>query len=295
VDNLCHTLTGAAFAEAGLKRATPLGSATLMIAANLPDVDVLVFATDVPSVAFRRGWTHSLLAQAILPAMLAAIMLWLGRGRGARPGPLLLLSYIGVFSHVGLDLLNNYGVRLLMPFSGRWFYGDAVFIIDVWLWLMLGSGVWIAWSRERVRPARVALVVAAMYIGAMVVSARLAREIVRDEWRARQDREPHALMVGPSMNPFYRIVIVDAGEEYATGVFRWLPRAVTFDRESVPKNDRHPSVRAAIAGDPRVRGVLTWARFPSYRVEPTSRGDVVRLRDLRFGERVGAVTTVVPK
>ena len=55
MDNVCHTLVGAAFGEAGLKRRTRFGGATLMIAANLPDLDVLVFTTDVPSVAFRRG------------------------------------------------------------------------------------------------------------------------------------------------------------------------------------------------------------------------------------------------
>ena len=34
-----------------------------MIAANLPDVDVLAFATGIPPVALRRGWTHVVLAQ----------------------------------------------------------------------------------------------------------------------------------------------------------------------------------------------------------------------------------------
>src|SRR6185295_11108606 len=53
VDNLCHTLVGAALGEAGLKRRTAFGDATLMIASNLPDMDVLVFATGTPSVAFR--------------------------------------------------------------------------------------------------------------------------------------------------------------------------------------------------------------------------------------------------
>src|SRR5215510_3396949 len=58
MDNLCHTLVGAALGEAGLKRRTRFGNATLMIASNLPDVDVLVFASNTPPVAFRRGWTH---------------------------------------------------------------------------------------------------------------------------------------------------------------------------------------------------------------------------------------------
>ncbi len=35
-----------------------------------------------------------------------------------------------------------------MPFSNRWFYGDALYIVDPWLYLMLGAGVWLA-SRAR--------------------------------------------------------------------------------------------------------------------------------------------------
>jgi inner membrane protein len=289
VDNLCHTLAGAAFAEAGLKRTTRFGSATLMIAANLPDVDALVFATDMPSVAFRRGWTHGVLAQALLPLVFATAMFWIGRRRGARFGPIVLLSYIGVLSHVALDLLNNYGVRLLMPFSGHWFYGDSVFIIDVWLWLMLAAGAWLAWSRDRPRAARAALLVAVVYLGGLVMSARVAREYVVNQWRAEQGTAPRALMVGPvPLTPFRRAVIVDAGDAYATGTFRWFPRGVTFGRR-VEKNDRHPAVRTVIAGDARLRAMLTWARFPYYEVESTAEGEVVTARDLRFGDRVGAV------
>ncbi len=72
MDNVCHTLVGAALGEAGLKHRTRFGLATLMVASNLPDVDVLVFATSTPSVAFRRGWTHGVLADALLPALLTA-------------------------------------------------------------------------------------------------------------------------------------------------------------------------------------------------------------------------------
>ena len=58
MDNLCHTLTGAALGRAGLADKTPFGMVTLMVAANLPDVDVAVFLTDTLPMSFRRGWTH---------------------------------------------------------------------------------------------------------------------------------------------------------------------------------------------------------------------------------------------
>ncbi len=293
MDNLCHTLVGAACGEAGLKRRTALGQATLIVAANLPDIDVLVFATDIPSVAFRRGWTHGILAQALLPIALAAVVAMVGRSKGARFAPLLLLSYVGVLSHVALDLLNNYGVRLLMPFSGRWFYGDSVFIVDVWLWLTLGIGVCWGYARGSARAARASIAVATVYILAMVVSARFARSVVAGEWQATRGAEPAALMVGPvPITPFRRTVIVDAGDHYVTGTF-YFPRRVEFDPLTIPKRSTDPFVRRAADTDRHVQGVLIWARFPYFHVEPSPDGAVVTVRDVRFGNRVGGVTTKV--
>src|SRR5437762_884620 len=176
MDNLCHTLVGAALGEAGLKRQTRLGSATLMIASNLPDIDVLVFGTSTPSVAFRRGWTHGVLADVFLPLLLAGIIVLASRRRGGvRPMQILALSYLGVILHVLMDLLNNYGVRLLMPFSQHWFYGDVLFIIDPWLWIVLGAGIWFARQWRSAKPARGALLLATVYVAIMIVSARAAR------------------------------------------------------------------------------------------------------------------------
>ena len=301
MDNLCHTLVGAAFGEAGLERRTRFANPVLMIAANLPDIDVLSFVADTPAVALRRGMTHGVLAQALLPVILTVIVLLLDRWRpardgtsGARAAPLLLLSYIGVLSHVGLDWLNNYGVRLLMPYSDRWFYGDSVFIVDPWLWLALGLGVFLARRRARPMLATVSLLAATIYIGAMVVSAQRARAHVVNAWTRDHGRPPHALMVGPAfLNPFRRTIILDEGGGYRTGRFAWWPRQVTLDEEVVPTNE---SVSAAVRAreDPDVRAVLLWARFPFYRFSRVEGGTRVSLADLRFGNRVGGISVVVP-
>ena len=54
MDNVCHTLVGAALGRAGLAQRTRFGAAALMISANIPDLDVLVFATNTIAVSFRR-------------------------------------------------------------------------------------------------------------------------------------------------------------------------------------------------------------------------------------------------
>lgn len=320
MDNVCHTLVGAAFGRAGLARRTRFGSATLMISANLPDVDVLVFASSMPSVAFRRGWTHGVLAQALLPVALAALMVLIGRlRRDDQAGPpvrlrwLLALSYIGVISHVCLDLLNNYGIRLLAPLDWRWFYGDAVFIIDPSLWMMLGLGIWLAGTGAKVRgfegakvgagarvrayagagAARVALLVAFAYIIAMLATARVARERVIEAWRVEHGAEPAALMVGPvPVTPLQRQIIVDAGDRYETGTLRWFPARVTFDPRRVPKNDGDPRVSRA-RDTPNIRAFLVWSRFPFWTFDAVPGGTRVSVTDMRFAMRGGFTESAV--
>ena len=301
MDNLCHTLTGAALSEAGLKERTRFAGAALMIAANLPDIDVLAFMTGTPSVAIRRGWTHGVLAQALLPVFLTAGFLMLDRwrpprrdGARVRGAALLLLGYIGVLSHVAMDWLNNYGVRLLMPYSGRWFYGDSIFIVDPWLWLTFATGAVLARRARRPAIAAAAVVVAALYIAAMVMSARAARQFVIESWTTAEGRPPVQLMVGPvPIDPLRRTVIVDAGDYYRRGTFSWIPRRLTLNPARIPKNDRDPAAVQAQA-DRQFKAILVWARFPYYELTKDPDGVRVTVADMRFGPRLFKATTIIP-
>jgi inner membrane protein len=296
MDNVCHTLVGAACGAAGLNRRTRFGAATLMISANIPDLDVLVFATSTPWIEFRRGWTHGILAQIVLPVVLTAAVSLFDRARrtrgaeGDRPfraGWTLLLAFVGVYSHVFLDYLNNYGVRLATPFSWQWFYGDSIFIVDPWMWMMMAAGIWLTGTRGTTRPARVALLVMSCYIAVMVVSGWIARGIVISSWKRAHGVEPQALMVGPlPLVPFSRQVIVDAGDHYEYGVFSWVQAGVSLVPEQIPKNDRAPEVAAA-RSDNNIRAFLVWSRFPFWTIESTPAGTRVKVSDMRFAGRNG--------
>lgn len=301
MDNVCHTLVGAACGAAGLNRRTRYGAATLMISANLPDLDVLVFATNTPWIEFRRGWTHGIVAQIALPVAWTAIV-WLydrfSRSRGAdgdrafHPGWTLLLALVGIYTHVFLDLLNNYGVRLASPVSWQWFYGDAVFIVDPWMWIMLGVGVWLTGSRGQARPARLALVGVTVYTVVMLLSTSVARGIVASGWKDARGVAPRALMVGPvPVWPFSRQVIIDAGDHYETGLFSW-GRAVTFYPERIPKNSDAPQVAAA-RRDENIRAFLVWSRFPFWTIESTPTGTRVTVSDMRFPGRNGFAASTI--
>ncbi len=159
MDPLTHSLTGAVLADTGLARRTPLAATTLILAANLADIDVLShLAGSDAALGLRRGLTHGILAMVLLPPLLAGAIAsfhrrWRWRHRPHAPtvgfARLVPLAYLGFASHPLLDWLTTYGIRWLMPFDNRWFYGDAVFIIDPWLWLGLGGAVFLRHSRSR--------------------------------------------------------------------------------------------------------------------------------------------------
>jgi len=162
MDNLTHSLVGALIGQTGLKKKTGLAMPALIIGANLPDVDAACFfwLEGVEHLAFRRGITHGPPALVLLPLILAGLLWSWDRWqtlRGKRPegrlpvhfGWLYALAFVSCLSHPALDLLNVYGIRLLEPFSSRWFYGDVLFIIDVWLWLLMGIGLWLSFRMEK--------------------------------------------------------------------------------------------------------------------------------------------------
>jgi inner membrane protein len=69
------------------------------------------------------------------------------------------LIAIALASHLALDSLNSYGVHPFYPFRNTWSFGDAVFILEPWLWLILGLAV--VWN-GRTRAARLAAALPAL-------------------------------------------------------------------------------------------------------------------------------------
>ena len=61
---------GATISKAGAERTTPLATATLVAAANAPDIDIFAYSHgEYFALSFRRGITHG------LPALLVLLVL----------------------------------------------------------------------------------------------------------------------------------------------------------------------------------------------------------------------------
>ena len=99
-------------------------------------------------------------------------------------------------------------------------------------------------------------------------------------------------MVGPvPFNPFVREFVVEQGEHYRVGIFRWFPTP-TVDLNAVATYPRlrpsHPAVPLAV-DTPLARRFLNWARFPTFEVEQQGQGHaLVHVVDLRYAREPGA-------
>lgn len=285
MDNLTHSLVGALLGQAGLKRKTGLAMPALIIGANLPDVDAACFfwLEGTEHLGFRRGITHGPPALVLLPLILAGLLWSFDRwqaSRGKRPEGrlpvnfkwLFLLSFFGCLTHPALDWLNVYGIRLLEPFSSQWFYGDTLFIIDVWLWALLGLATWFSLRREKrggewMKPARIAMVVALGYIG---LNGAITRQ-AETELRA----SPTGIdIVIASPVPFWfwqREMISGGNGLYTLNEDTTLP-GVPIDRCELTT----PSTRNS-----QVQAFLFWSRTPY--IVPRDDG-TLWLQDARFSD-----------
>ncbi len=299
LDNLAHSLAGAALAQAGLKQKTGFATATLILAANLPDVDALGLLVG-ENLAWRRGWTHGPIAMLVLPPLLVAAMVlfdrWQAR-RGTRPGNrlpvhagwLFALAYIGWASHPLLDFMNTYGIRLLMPFSEQWFYGDTLFIIDVWLWTALGLGVWLSGRRRRSgaahpgRPALISLGLMGVYTAVMGASSLAAERLTREAAEASGHGPVRTVVASPvPINPFRREVVFGTDEAYGFGVLRWTPSAeLQLDPRLVRKNMDDPAIAKARQVK-EIADFLYWSRLPFATIEHRPDATIVTITDARY-------------
>jgi inner membrane protein len=160
MDNLTHTLVGLTAAKAGLERLSPGATAVCLVAANAPDADIVAaFGGSWFYLKHHRGITHSIVGTLaialVIPLLFYAggriIARFSGRQPGVRLGGLVIASLLVSATHPLMDWTNNYGVRPLLPWDGRWFYGDLVYIVDPWLWLSLGGASFLLTAKARWR------------------------------------------------------------------------------------------------------------------------------------------------
>jgi inner membrane protein len=294
MDNVTHTLVGLMLARVGLDRGEKGAAVMLMLAANAPDMDVVFGLTgSLKYLEIHRGYTHALpLAPlvALIPLLLVNLIT---RTRITLAAYLACL--VAILSHLLLDWTNVYGIRLLMPFSSKWFRLDSTDIVDPLILLILLSAL--------AAPALVSLV--SSEIGSRKVSgpkrgwawfALLAltaydagRWVVHE--RAVSVIDAHEYMGKPALRAYafperfsllgWRGVVKGDGFYYEVPI----DLSKNFDAET-GQFDYLPGESAALNAARTTRSFQVFEGFnqvPFWRVSPVVDAMKVELIDLRFG------------
>ena len=181
MDNVTHSLAGLLLAESTARlrarggntepsaRFGAVAAVSSILAANLPDSDLFYSGIGGDRLRYmlhHRGYTHTVvvavLAAVLLWAIVALVVRWRGKAWPAKDDArwLLALFLAGTLSHLVLDWTNSYGVHPFWPFDDRWRYGDAVFIVEPWLWIVSVPAL-VAASTSRIARVLLSLVLLA--------------------------------------------------------------------------------------------------------------------------------------
>jgi inner membrane protein len=328
LEPVTHFLFGACMGRAGLNRKTALATATLTLAAEAPDLDVLSrFGGSAFGMNHHRGFTHSFLGVPIVAAAVVGFvyLLWRVRGRRTRNpnlpprwGLLFWFACLAGLSHILLDFTNNYGVRPFWPFSERWISADLVFIVDPVILVLLTLGLILPGlfslineeigSRDKgpnAQPAgRMAAILALLgvFVWWGIRDYEHGRAVAALDARTYQGTNPGRVSAYPHwVNPFRWYGVIETPMFFATmDVESLAPEVDPRGEMQIRYKPEETAVTLAAKKSYLGRVYLSWAQYPITETEELAHDPVydgrpayvVRFRDLRYDypERNGRAT-----
>jgi len=308
LEPITHFLTGACLARAGLNRKTALATATLTLAAEAPDIDVLAnLKGRVFGFAHHRGFTHSFLGLLFVSAMIVGVVYlwWRLRGRKIkdpnRPprwGLLLVFAYLAGLTHILLDFTNHYGARPFWPFLEKWYSWDIVFIVEPTILILLVTGLLLPvlfslindeiGVRRKGPQGRLAATLALAGVVAVwgVRDYEHRRAVNALEARVYEGAAALRASAYPSwINPFRWYGVVETRNFFATMlVDSSVPDVDPEGQMRIRYKPEETPVTLAAKKSYLGRVYLDWAKYPITETEEIESppGYIVRFTDLRF-------------
>ena len=173
----------------------------------------------------------------------------------------------GMASHLVLDWITNYGTMLLWPLSDARFALSWVFIVDPYVWAMLGVALWAAVKTQRPVMARAGLTVVSGYFLLCAGSHLLA---------GAATPKPLGVFAQP-MNPFRWSVVWSDDRAIHWSDGRHNETFASFqDGQLLPKAE----------GTGEVKLFRWFAAIPVVERREENGVTVLRYRDLRFRTRM---------
>jgi inner membrane protein len=300
MEPVTHALTSIALGRAGLNKLTRAATPMLLVSGLIADVDWVTRL--VGAETFLRGHrtaTHSLAGTAAIIAAVAAVSWFAGRKYpkyAVRIFPALAICAIGAGAHLLLDMLNGYGVKLLWPFSPKWYAWDLADSVDFWILFFLLAGLLLPelfrlvleeiGSRPKPRGRQRGAIVGLIFVALVVAGRWFAhdRAVALLDSRSYRGQTPLQVAALPRpSNPLLWSGVVETDN----AIFNLevpLGPSRAFDPDLADTHFKpQPSVtlKNAVASSTAIE-FLNFARFPLASVQPDGDGFQVRLHDMRF-------------
>lgn len=285
MENIAQTLAGLAIADAAFEERVGRKAAfwTATVTANLPDIDVVSYLAGSQDHYFlwSRGSTHSLLALALIPPLVALVVAQISK-RSFRS--LWALSVLVYAFHIVSEITTSWGVMPFMPFDDTRLALHWVYMWDLFWWVILSIPFWLPHVVDITRrlASRYAL---GLLVGYVALCAGLHAAAVSQMTEAAHaagavDPEVQAYPA-PFLPVYWNGVATDRHLHYQAPI-----QAVGGDQASVShiyaRNLEHPAVIAALQSETGRRFVNWWADKPYAEVRCVGHQRWVLFSDLKY-------------
>ncbi len=213
MDNISHSLISIAVAATVSRKSShrvrKAALWTAFIAGNLPDIDIVTTImgnhAKLVYLLHHRGHTHTILYVLLTGLLIGWAATWFLKKRDPNieqgTTKTLLITAVSCSAlHLFMDWWNNYGVHPFYPFDNKWYYGDAIFIVEPIIWVSLAPLCFFLSKLKRYRLLTLLLPTGAIFLAsilelsvtAVTISLIFAATFI---WEWKKPRHHPSLMI----------------------------------------------------------------------------------------------------
>jgi len=271
MDPVTHGLVGATIYNLGFRRKAALW--VLLIASVAPDIDYVTrfWGADV-LLRYHRGITHGIICLFIVPIIIGVVF-------GYRKGFLYytFLAFLAYTAHLLMDLMNQYGTRILSPLDWNQYSLDLVFIVDPYITcgLLLSLIICRINKQKTAAVALITILLLVAYAGGRFYLHGKTKEFLRSKMDA------NTYTICPLPNDFLRWwFIAKSGNEIKVGFADLFTRRVC-EQGTYIISDKDPFI-AMSEETSVVKNFLYFARYPYADVQRDPERITVLWRELAY-------------
>ena len=243
----------------------------VILGALFPDIDhILIILHKEYYLLYHRTFTHSILTAPLFAFFL--VFIFKMKHKNGVFSSYFFLVFIGILSHLALDLVVSYGIKLFYPF-GQWSYLSWSYVIDI---VILGLLIFplLLQKLKDFQAQKTSLISLILVLSFLLFRGYLHNQTLNHFHQLY----PTSLKIGVMPTPFSPFrwkVIVEKQNAYQYFEFNWLKKQKLHLKVFL-KNQEIP---LPINTLPLVKIFLNWAQFPWVQKESNT---AFYLRDLRF-------------